>query len=230
MKAIGTMVSTPTGQVWKSEKRTLPPEFGYPSSARVTAEVRYDDQCRNGHRTLSITGEVRLPGAKDCESCGRIVEEIAAAFPELLPLLPYHLVSEAGPMHYLATTLYLAGDRDYNGLRKGETKVRRNPSGHTIYELEFFDPATKEKVKAPQCVETGEVPPEAPGLRYVPSLRVGEGKERELDAARRVAVWPDASDEELCSPPEVLRELLNARLPALMAAFRKELVDFGFQV
>lgn len=227
MKAIGTMVSTPTGQVWKSEERTLPPEFGYPSSARVTAEVRYDDPCRNGHRTLSIIGEVRLPGAKDC---GQIVKEIAAAFPELLPLLPYHLVSEDGPMHYLANTLYHAGDRDYNGLRKGETKVRRNPSGHIIYELEFFDPATKEKVKAPQHVVTGETPPEAPGLRYVPSLSVGKGKERELDAARRVAVWPDASDEELCSPPEVLRELLNARLPALMAAFRKELVDFGFQV
>lgn len=55
-----------------------------------------------------------------------------------------------------------------------------------------------------------------------------EGKERELDSARSVAVWPDATDEQLTLPKEELTTLLKARLPALIADFRKVIEQSGF--
>lgn len=55
-----------------------------------------------------------------------------------------------------------------------------------------------------------------------------KGKTRDLAAARASAIWPEATDEQLCLPEEQLTELLNARLPALMAEFRKDIEAFGF--
>lgn len=54
----------------------------------------------------------------------------------------------------------------------------------------------------------------------------GEGKARELDKARSVAVWPEATDEELCAPD--LKDKLAARLPTLLAEFRKDIEAAGF--
>lgn len=59
-------------------------------------------------------------------------------------------------------------------------------------------------------------------------MREGEGKERDLDAARRVAVWPDATDAELMQEPEELRAALVARLPGLIAAMRADIEAAGF--
>lgn len=56
--------------------------------------------------------------------------------------------------------------------------------------------------------------------------RVGQGKERELDAARQAAIWPDATDEELMA--DDLRGRLEARLPALMDEFRAAVESLGF--
>lgn len=57
---------------------------------------------------------------------------------------------------------------------------------------------------------------------------VSEGKQRELDAARRTAVWPEATDEQLCQEPEELRKALRERLPALLAEFREAVESLGF--
>lgn len=56
--------------------------------------------------------------------------------------------------------------------------------------------------------------------------RTGEGKERDLAAARQSAVWPDATDEELMA--EDLRGRLEERLPALLDEFRKAIESLGF--
>lgn len=56
----------------------------------------------------------------------------------------------------------------------------------------------------------------------------GEGKVRDLNAARSTAVWPEATDEELCAEPEALKAALLARLPALIAAFRVDMEAAGF--
>lgn len=55
-----------------------------------------------------------------------------------------------------------------------------------------------------------------------------EGKARELDAARHSAIWPEATDEQLCLPREQLKALLEARLPALMVEFKAAMESLGF--
>lgn len=92
----------------------------------ITAQVRFDDQCGNGHNTFSITGEVWEASAtgkrkgSDCVTCGCIHDEITKHFPALAPLIKWHLCSTDGPMHYVENTLYHASNRDHNGLLKGE--------------------------------------------------------------------------------------------------------------
>lgn len=56
----------------------------------------------------------------------------------------------------------------------------------------------------------------------------GEGKARELDLARRAAIWPDATDAELMLPEDELRAKLEARLPGLMAEFKSTVEYLGF--
>lgn len=51
----------------------------------------------------------------------------------------------------------------------------------------------------------------------------GEGKEPELDAARHCAIWPDATLEQLRD-----KDALEARLPALLAEFKKDVESLGF--
>lgn len=55
---------------------------------------------------------------------------------------------------------------------------------------------------------------------------LSKGKPRELDAARRSAVWLDATDDELTAPG--LAERLAERLPALMAEFKADMLALGF--
>jgi hypothetical protein len=53
-------------------------------------------------------------------------------------------------------------------------------------------------------------------------------KDRQLDLARRAAVWPEATDGELTA--DGLADRLTRRLPALLAEFRREVAAFGFAV
>lgn len=56
----------------------------------------------------------------------------------------------------------------------------------------------------------------------------GEGKARDLDAARRAAIWPDASDEILSADKATLSAALAERLPDLIAEFRRDMLATGF--
>jgi hypothetical protein len=145
------------------------PIEGYGKNALIKAIVQYDDQCSNGHNTFSITGEIYIPGKRDIEAGGCIHEQIVSVFPELEPYIKWHLVSSDAPLHYVANTVYLAGDKNCYGLDKG--------------------------------------------------------KDRELDAARRWAVWLDATDEELTAPG--LEQRLQARLPKLMKDFQAAVESLG---
>lgn len=86
---------------------------------KIRAEVRLDDHCGNGHNSFAITGEICTLNGR-IESCGCLHEDIAKHFPELAPFIKWHLSSTDGPMHYVANTMYHAGDTDTWGLRKGE--------------------------------------------------------------------------------------------------------------
>ena len=197
----------------------------------VVVTVRYDDKCHNGHNTFSITGKEywidRIPGEAQIQHsdgrtmwlnrCGTCNDLVTLHFQDLMPLLKWHLCSSEEPMHYIANTVYHAGDKDHWGLRRGEFRQNRDKeSGLLRWEL-----------SVPQerwCVASDQPPPVT--CQWEPFGKMGEGKDRDLDAARDCAIWPEATDEDLTAPG--LEERLLARLPALMAEFRAAVESLGF--
>jgi len=242
----------------------------------ISATLRFDDNCKNGHETFSITGEIKKRGYREPDMCGCIHEEIAKYFPELEPLIKWHLTSSDAPMHYIANAVYHASNLGNDGLPAGmptnyKTLVFIGDSP-VPYELkskflsfltscEFSECATFEPVAVahkktktsnydfePKYTINGydcewyECPfdslPEA--LAWCDALNarmvrferiatgVSKGKERNLDAARSCAVWPEATDEQLCLPKAELTALLEARLPSLVNEFKSAMLAAGF--
>lgn len=203
------------------------PIDGYGKDALIQAHVRYDDACGNGHNTFGITATVRVQGKLDVETCRCMHEEIAKAFPELSPLIKWHSCSSDGPLHYLANTIYHAGDRDHNGLRAGEFRQHRSRgaqnggvAGVPNWVLEVPERSERD-IYAAEKPAPVTLDWKAYGLK-------GEGKARDFGAARATAIWPDATDEQLSLPAEELGALLEARLPALMEEFKKAMESLGF--
>lgn len=201
----------------KNQKKTFGPKIFTENGQKynITATIRYDDECGNGHNSFSVTGNVYIfRGNKWCDDCGGCIhDQITQHFPELQKYIKWHLFDSNGPMHYVANTVFLAGDRDCWGYRKGEQK--RNKEGLLCcapkdWTNKFIDSNEK---------PTGSVEYEAV---------FGEGKARELDLARSAAVWPEATDEQLCSEPEVLKVLLMERLPGLIEDFKRDVESLGF--
>lgn len=270
-------------QNWISERRT---KVVNGETVLMHAEIRFDDHCHNGHNDFAITGFGWYDHYKsrDWDFGGCCHEMIAEVFPELEPLIKWHLVSTDSPMHYLANALYLAGDLDHNGRRKGEPShweervkfgdfpitfevgakflawlkaalehraktLRTNPQRKDFQVVEVphvkkpgdtydfqphysFDDFTDSWYDAPfksqaQALEwqTALLTCDMQVVRLVTGY--SKGKERELDKARSVAKWPEATDEQLCLPREELKALLEARLPGMMAEFRKTMDDIG---
>ena len=90
----------------------------YGEVADITATVRYDDQCNNGHNTFSIIGEAMK--GRECIAAGCIHDVIAKHFPKLRHLLKWHLVSSDGPLHYIGNTTFHARDTDTDGKQPGD--------------------------------------------------------------------------------------------------------------
>lgn len=86
-----------------TEWRPLP---SWASNATISATVRFNDECNNGHQNFAITGEIRE--GRRWAAGGCLHDEIKAAFPELAPFIKWHLTSTDGPMHYVENTLYWA--------------------------------------------------------------------------------------------------------------------------
>ena len=85
---------------------------------KLTATVRYDDQCGNGHNSFGITGaqyRKRRNGTWEEDCFGCMHETIIKHFSELAPYIKWHLCSSDGPMHYLANTTYhaMSGNLDH---------------------------------------------------------------------------------------------------------------------
>ena len=214
-------------QRWVSERR--PASADYPAGCTIQAELQFDDACGNGRNCFAITANVRRASGKD-EAGGCLHEDVAAAFPELAHLIPWHLTFTDGPMHYVANTLYHAGDTDHNGLREGERRqLKSGRTGLLSWRLTRADTgADATTADLPRYVDSAEQPAAPVGFEYAPWYLVGEGKPRNLEAARRTAVWPDATDEQLTAPRAELEHALLERLPALLAAFRHDMEAAGF--
>lgn len=214
-------------QRWTSERRGVDESY-WGKGAYIRVEMRFDDSCRNGHSSFAITAEIRKPGARDIEAGGCLHEEIARYFPEMAPLIAWHLTSTDGPLHYIANTCYHASDRDHRGLRAGERRQLVN--GRTklpVWELRCAD-GSKPPVGSGNWRDAAERPTDSYTLTWQPVLIEGEGKERNLDAARASAVWPDAPEDLLTGPREELEAALKMRLPQLIADFRAAMDACGF--
>lgn len=161
---------TTASTLTKSQKKTFASHVfkEHGKNFLVEAEVRFDDECGNGHNSFAITGTKYLcdvnGGKVRWESGGCIHEEIAKHLPELEPLIKWHLCDTNGPLHYVANSLYWAGGTKY-------TKAN----------IEHF---------------------------------------------RSTAIWPDATQHDMDNPQ--LKQILQARLPALMAEFRAAVEGAGF--
>lgn len=108
------------GQKWTSEGR---PVKGYGTNGMMYVNIRFDDQCQNGHQSFSITADVYTAESrqqKDIAAGGCMHKEITKIFPELTPLIKWHLMDTDGPMHYISNTCYFAGNRDCNGRTAGQ--------------------------------------------------------------------------------------------------------------
>lgn len=227
----------------KNQKKNFRAEWTDANGAHVLiAQVRHDDECGNGHNTFSITGtlygergdrrdgsETTKDGARVyVESCGCLHDEIVERIPALAPFIKWHLMSTDEPMHYIENTIYLAGDRDCWGLRKGEFKQHTSRGPHQNGGIEGVPNWTLE-IPDQQARDVYAAEKPAPVLlEWKACGRTGEGKARELDAARRSAIWPEATDADLMQEPEALRAALIARHPALMAEFRAAVESLGF--
>lgn len=248
----------------------------------LAIEMRFDDACKNGHETFAITGTLRDRRVKrdgGVVAAGCLHDDVARVFPELAHLIPWHMTSTDGPMHYVANAVYLAGDRDHSGRRKGEVSCSEmrltfgaNPIEADIPEsFAKFLESCRGMHDRPFDFEIIEVPHRdhgkpgaypfrpkftfggygtswadcpfdtyreaerflyamqecSPRFQTVP-VAWSDGKARELDAAREAAVWPDATDAELSVEPDELRAKLRARLPALLAKFKADMLSVGF--
>jgi hypothetical protein len=192
--------------------------------ADIYVKIRFDDECGNGHNTLSITGCMYEAGYKSDErmiTAGCIHGEIIHAFPELKRACAFHLCSTDGPTHYIANSLYHASDKDCWGLRKGEKRqIRNGKTGQLAWKLAPVNEDDEECSHA-LYVDSDERPAGIVVYKYIPWCRIGEGKEPDLKAARACAIWPEASLEDFTE------EKLEARLSALLAELRKIVESFG---
>jgi hypothetical protein len=97
-------------QKWLSESRKVK---GYGAGGSMNVEIRFDDECKNGHNSFAITASIYSDRSRrmgDIEAGGCLHEEIARVFPELKDLIQWHLFDTRGPMHYPGNALYHATD------------------------------------------------------------------------------------------------------------------------
>ena len=216
------MNSTLTYNQTKTFRKDYVDESGQPCV--LIATVRYDDQCKNGHNTFSISGDLYdrseyIRGESTIThangkrlwlgSCGCLHEEIAKRFPELAPVIKWHLVSSDGPMHYVANSMYHAR---VIPKEQGEYYAYlKEPITGTEKLLSIVDEIKKKELDTAY----GE------RMRYEPYYNPS-AKTASLDFARSSAVWPNAQLEDFTE------EKLKARLPALMEDFKRDIESLGF--
>lgn len=73
---------------------------------KIKVTLCFDDRCRNGHDTFSITYEDTFEGR--FISGGTNHETVEKYFPEYRELTRFHLCSTDGPLHYIANSMYWA--------------------------------------------------------------------------------------------------------------------------
>lgn len=175
----------------------------------ITVEMRFDDNCNNGHEDFAITADIRENGREYMGGCCH--EEIAKHFPELAHVIKWHLVGVAGPMHYIANTTYHADEH--------------GPTHAWIYHTGQIDPenigGTKERLVGYEKASKARDCEGKPGYRVQWDEKTA--KTANIEYARSTAVWPDATIEQLRD-----KVALQTRLPALLESFKADMLALGF--
>lgn len=153
---------------------------------------------------LNKNGNKRYLGA-----CGCLHDEIAIHAPELKHLIKWNGTSTNGPLYYIENTLY---------------HVEEHGPTHAWIYYTLTDPLRlcdrKEILLKYAKLKELALAEEYPCYRIEPDKKTI--KECNLEAARRTAIWPEASREELT------HENLLKRLPKLMEDFNKDMKEiFG---
>lgn len=258
----------------KHQKQTFQRQIEYDGQkCNMTVEIRYDDECGNGHNTFAITGTIKRlsRGIYHTICAGCIHEEIEKYFPEFKHLIKWHLCNSDAPMHYLENTLYHASNSASSKYEVGEPnrwqKVLTFKNSYITHKFskDFMEFLENKKEKMFNIVEVEHK--KDTNYNYKPkytfegfeckwyqcpfddkqtaeeyqkelaekdwiikTIATGyqEGKPRDFAAARRSAIWEDATDEQLSLPREELKKLLIKRLPRLMKEFKKDIETLGF--
>lgn len=197
---------------------------------QIAAIARWDDRCGNGSNTFHMNIAVVMPNTtRESEYTGLddVPDEIRALIPpHLIAAQKFNGCHPFGPWYYIENTVFLAGDRDHWGLRKGEKKQVMKGGKVPSWILTRVYEGGQTSDDFPQYADGPERPTQTCRLEYRPWYREGEGKARELNSARHVAVWPEATDEQLMS--DNLAQMLRDRLPALIVEFRKTIESLEF--
>ena len=221
-----------TRELWRSASFSQPGRYGN-YQIRVTAE--WGDECGNGSNSFYYREEVVTANSDRVSEWVSTADDCAQAFVADIPqwcreLEKWNGCHPFGPWYYIENTLYLAGDKDHNGLRAGEKKqIVNGKSKELAWNLVAVSKIDGSEVRLSDLVKNVDGP-EQPTcdytLEYRPWCHIGVGKGRELDAARSVAVWPDATYEQLTD--ENLATALKERLPGLLVEFRRMIESLGF--
>lgn len=147
----------------------------------ITVQLRYDDQCNNGHNTFSITGET-------ADMVGSIHKEISRYFPEFRKYIKWHSCNSDGPLHYIANTLYHSNkisihqNKWYFYLENKLIRIVNEEEKHELIK-KYGDNAIFDEYFNPMS------------------------KESDLEAARQTAIWKDATLEQLQNKELLLARL-----------------------
>lgn len=156
----------------------------------MVAEVRFDDDCKNGHNSFSITGHGWYDRVKrdDWDFGGCCHDMIAAMFPELAHLIQWHLFNSDGPMYYVANTLYHASNRDHNGRLKGEPNAWETKLKFDALPLTFT--VSKELARALQEAKSTKHVPGVLDLVEVPYVKTPGGSDYQFGPHYTLGCYP----------------------------------------
>lgn len=219
-------------QDWLSEWRPAGKALG---NGTLRLRVRYADTKNLGVAWFWIEGELRSPNStmRTVLPLDEIrLRFVGPLFPEVLHLFPWIGCSLLGPSRYPEHAVWLASQYDPAAPSSYFSQLRETLTGRLLWRYVmrvagkgFIDPAAQ-----PLIVASEHQPDAASPFEYVPHTWLCEGKERDLAGARVAAIWPDATDEELCQDSELLDEALRARLPQVIAEFRSVLASTGLVI
>jgi len=166
--------------------------------------IRYDDHCGNGQNTFHI--EVLNKKGGQMYLAPDVLRKV---FPEYAHLRRWRFFSTDGPMHYLKNTLYFAGDNK----EKAQRSLLKAQKGLEAFQEEYAHlPCGKyaeDYVKGLRSCEAAVSIAEA---------RLAKAEGPDLESARRSAIAPDATLEQLQD-----EEWLKARLPGLIEEFKRDM-------